>query len=94
MVRRRSHWFVHAESGSQSVPLLQYVAPRWADGERGVDQADVGIGLREVPELDTGIRHKVLGKEPEAVGTREDLIHDLLGFSLATEFCERLNNPE
>ena len=42
--------------------LLQHIAPWRADGERGVDQADVGIGLREVPELDASFRHKVFGR--------------------------------
>ncbi len=74
--------------------LLQHIAPWRADGERSVDQTDVGIGLREVPELDTSFRHKVFGKESDAVGSGENLIHDLLRFSKTTQFGERLNDPE
>ena len=74
--------------------LLQHIAPWRADGERGVDQADVGIGLREVSELDASFRHKVLGKEPDAIGSGENLIHDLLRLGETTEFGQRLNDPE
>lgn len=74
--------------------LLQHIAPWRADGERSVDQADVGIGLREVPELDASFRHEVLGKEPDAIGSGENLVHDLLCLSETTQFGERLNDPE
>jgi len=74
--------------------LLQYIAPWRTDGKRGVDQAYVRISLREVPELDASFRHKVLSNEPEAVGTRENLIHDLLRLGVTAEFCQRLNDPK
>ena len=74
--------------------LLQYIAPWRTNGERGVDQAYVGISLREIPELDASFRHKVLSNEPEAVGTRENLIHDLLRLGVTAEFCQRLNDPK
>jgi hypothetical protein len=59
---------------------LQHIAPGRAEGKGGVNQADVGIGLGEVPELEPGFRHKVLRNEADAVGAGEALIHDLSGF--------------
>ena len=73
---------------------LQHIAPGGTDCEGGVDQADVGVGLGEVPELGSGLRHKVLGNESDAVGPGEALIHDVLGFRQATEFRQGLNDPE
>lgn len=40
--------------GGIDVRGLQYRRPGRTDGEGGIDQADVGISLREVPELGAG----------------------------------------
>lgn len=74
--------------------VLQHITPGRAEGKGSIDQADVGIGLRKVPELDMGVRHKVLGKEANPVGAGEALTHDLLGFRQATELRQCLNDPE
>ena len=73
---------------------LQHIAPRRTDGEGSIDEAHVRIGLREVPELDASFRHKVLSNEPEAVGTRENLIHNLLRLGVTAEFRQCLNDPK
>ena len=39
--------------------FLQHLAPGWTQGERGIDQSDVGVGLREVAELEASMREKM-----------------------------------
>ena len=39
--------------------FLQHLAPGWTQGERGIDQSDVGIGLGEVTELEASMREKM-----------------------------------
>lgn len=73
---------------------LQHVAPGGADGEGGIDQTDVRVGLGEVSELGLCRRHKMLGNESDAVGAGEALIHDVLSFRQATQLGQCLNDPE
>ena len=39
--------------------LLQHLAPGWTQGEHGIDQSDVGVGLWEVAELEASMREKM-----------------------------------
>ena len=39
--------------------FLQHLAPGWTQGERGIDQSDVGVGLGEVAELEASMREKM-----------------------------------
>lgn len=39
--------------------FLQHFAPGWTQGERGIDQSDVGVGLGEVAELEASMREKM-----------------------------------
>ncbi|TKS61131.1 MAG: hypothetical protein EWM73_03004 [Nitrospira sp.] len=39
--------------------LLEHLAPGWTQGERGIDQSDVGVGLWEVAELEASLREKM-----------------------------------
>ncbi len=38
---------------------LQHLAPGWTQGERGIDQSDVGVGLGEVAELQASMGEKM-----------------------------------
>ena len=45
-----------------------------ADRDRGVDQADVGIGLRKIAEQAAGRRLDVFGEQAERIGVAEQAI--------------------
>ena len=80
--------------GGIDVRGLQYRRPGRTDGEGGVDQADVGVGLRKVAELGAGFGYEMFGEEPEVVCAGEDLGHDLLRFRHPPESREPLDDPE
>src|SRR5437016_8769245 len=74
--------------------LLQDLAPGWTQGERGIDQSDVGIGLGEIAKLEASMREKMFREEPDAIGGYHHLRHDLLSLGQAAEFHQRLDDPE
>lgn len=74
--------------------VLEDRCPGRTDGEGGVDQADVGVGLGEIAELGAGLRDEMFGKESEMIRAGEDLGHDLLRFRHPSEARQALNDPE
>ena len=68
--------------------------PGRTDGECGIDQADVGVGLGKIAELRAGLRDEMFREQPQMVRAGEDLRHDLLGFRHAPESRQTLHDPE
>ena len=83
-----------ASFSSRMAQGLEYRGPRRTDGEGGVDETDVGIGLGKVSELGVGFRHKMLREEPQMVRACEHLRHNLLSFREPSESRESLHDPK
>lgn len=73
---------------------LEDCRPRRTDGERGIDQADVGVGLGEIAELRASFGDEMFREQPEMVRAGEDLRHDLLRFCHPSEPRQALHDPE
>ena len=72
------------------MPRLEHLA----DGDGGVDQADVGVGLREVAEQPAGLGLDVLREQPQRVGVRHQPVEQLHGVVDAADHGQRLGPPE
>ena len=70
------------------------LVPAAGQPERGVDQPDVRVRLREVARLLERLREDVLGVEAEAVREREQALEELPRLVRAAEQRERLDEPE
>ena len=62
--------------------------------QRGVDQADVGERLREIPERGSGLRVDLLGEEPDVVRVGEESLEGVRGPCQVAALRPALDRPE
>ena len=74
--------------------LLEHVAPGRADGECGINQSHVGVGLGKVPALGLCGGNEVFRKQPDMIGGRQYLVEDFTRFVHASQASKGLSDPE
>lgn len=72
----------------------EHVAPGRTHGKGSINQADVGVGLREIAALGTRSGDEMLGEQSDMIGSEEYSIKNDSGLGGPSQPGERLRDPK